>query len=86
MRPIERIKAPIFLASDTDDRTWHSSEFCETIVQRLESHHFPYEYKHVCGEKAGHHIYYPDFIPGINKGVNGGEVRDKVKWSLIVCQ
>jgi dienelactone hydrolase len=82
--PVEKIKAPVFLASDKDDRTWPSSEFCETIVQRLEAHHFPYEYKHVCGERAGHHIYYPDFIPGIDKGVNGGVARDKVKWSLVI--
>jgi dienelactone hydrolase len=83
---VEKIKAPIFLASDTDDRTWPSSEFCETIVQRLKAHHFPYEYKHIRGEKAGHHVYYPDFIPGIDTGVNGGEPRNKVKWSLIVWQ
>jgi dienelactone hydrolase len=84
--PVENIKAPIFLASDTDDRTWPSSEFCETIVQRLKAHHFPYEYKHIRCEKAGHHVYYPDFIPGIDTGVNGGEARYKVKWSLIVWQ
>jgi dienelactone hydrolase len=84
--PVEKIKAPIFLASDTNDRTWPSSEFCETIVQRLEAHHWPYEYKHTRAQKAGHHVYYPDFIPGVDKGVNGGEARDKVKWSLVVWQ
>ena len=84
--PVEKIKAPLFLASDRDDRTWPSSEFCETIVQKLKACDFPYEYKHVRGEKAGHHVYYPDFVPGVDKGVNGGEARDKVKWSLIVWQ
>lgn len=84
--PVEKIKAPIFLVSDKDDRTWPSAEFCEAIVQRLEAYHFSYEYKHVCGEKAGHHIYYPDFIPGMDRGVNGGTPRDKVKWSLLVWQ
>jgi dienelactone hydrolase len=84
--PVEKIKAPIFLASDRDDRTWPSSEFCETIVQRLKAHRFPYEYKHVCGEGAGHHVYYPDFVPGIDTGVNGGDPRAKVKWSLVVWQ
>lgn len=84
--PVEHIKASILLASDRDDRTWPSAEFCESIIQRLKAHNFSYEYKHICGEKAGHHIYYPDFIPGIDKGVNGGEARDKVKWSLIVWQ
>jgi dienelactone hydrolase len=84
--PVERIKAPILLVSDRDDRTWPSSEFCEKIVQRLKDHNFQYEYKHICSEKAGHHVYYPDFIPGIDKGVNGGEPRAKVKWGLIVWQ
>lgn len=84
--PVEKIKAPIFLASDADDRTWPSSEFCESIIQRLKIHHFPYEYKHIRSERAGHHVYYPDLIPGIDKSVNGGEARDKVKWSLIVWQ
>lgn len=72
--PVEKIKAPIFLASDTDDRTWPSSEFCEAIVQRLEAHHFPYEYKHIRGEKAGHLVYYPvvkmnDHYASCNKNV-----------------
>ena len=84
--PVERIKAPVLLVSDREDRTWPSAEFCEMIIQRLKAHNFPYEYKHICGEKAGHHIYYPDFVPGIDSGVNGGEPRAKVKWGLIVWQ
>jgi dienelactone hydrolase len=84
--PVEKIKAPVFLVSDTGDRTWPSSEFCETIMQRLKAHHFPYEYKHIRSEKAGHQVYYPDFIPGTDLGVDGGEPRAKVKWSLLVWQ
>jgi hypothetical protein len=84
--PVEKIKAPVFLVSDTGDRTWPSSTFCERIMQRLKAHHFPYEYKHIRGEKAGHHVYYPDFIPGPDLGVDGGEPRAKVKWSLLVWQ
>jgi hypothetical protein len=55
-------------------------------MQRLISHQFQFESKHIRGEKAGHHIYYPDFIPGIDMGVNGGEAKAKVKWSLVVWQ
>jgi dienelactone hydrolase len=84
--PVEKIKAPVLLVSDRDDRTWPSSEFCETIMQRLKDHNFQYEYEHVCSEKAGHHVYYPDFIPGVDRGVNGGIAKAKVKWSLIVWQ
>jgi acetyl esterase/lipase len=82
--PVENIKAPIFLASDRDDRTWPSSEFCETVVKSLEKHRFPYEVLHIRGENAGHHVYLPDLVPGTDPGVNGGVPRDKVKWSLIV--
>ncbi|MBN1271622.1 MAG: acyl-CoA thioesterase/BAAT N-terminal domain-containing protein [Candidatus Aminicenantes bacterium] len=82
--PVENIKAPIFLASDRADQTWPSVEFCETIVQNLKARHFPYEYKHICGENAGHHACWPDYIPGTDRGVNAGNPKDKVKWSLIV--
>lgn len=82
--PVEKIKAPIFLASDRDDRTWPSSEFCEMIVQNLKDCHFQYDYKHICGENAGHHVYWPDFIPGTDRGVNAGNPKDKVKWGLVV--
>lgn len=58
-----------FWLPEKDDRTWPSSEFCETIMQRLKDHHFQYEYKHVRGEKAGYQIYYPDFIPGTDQVV-----------------
>ena len=80
---VEKIRAPLLLVSDRDDRTWPSSEFCETITQTLKEKNFGYEYRHICGEKAGHHVYWPDYIPGNDAGVEGGNPRDKVKWSLI---
>lgn len=82
--PVENIKAPVFFASDRDDQTWPSAEFCETIVQNLKTRHFPFEYKHICRENAGHHVCWPDFIPGIDRGVNAGNPKDKVKWSFLV--
>jgi len=80
---VEKIKAPLFLVSDRDDRTWPSSEFCETIIQRLKKNNFGYEYKHIRCENAGHQVYWPDYIPGNDPGVGGGNPRDKVKWSLL---
>ena len=79
----ERIKAPLFLVSDRHDRTWPSSEFCETIIRRLKEKTFRYEVIHICGENAGHQVYWPSYIPGNEPGIVGGNPRDKVKWSLI---
>jgi dienelactone hydrolase len=81
--PVEKIRAPLFLVSDSDDRTWPSSEFCETIIRRLKEKNFRYEVKHVRGENAGHQVYWPSYIPGNEPGIEGGNPRDKVKWSLI---
>jgi len=81
--PVEKIKAPLFLVSDRDDRTWPSAEFCEAIIRRLKEKNFAYEVKHICGENAGHQVYWPDYIPGHDPGVGGGNPRDRVKWSLI---
>jgi len=84
--PVEKIRAPLFLVSDRDDRTWPSSEFCETIIRRLKDNNFAYEVKYVRGENAGHQVYWPNYIPGPDWGVEGGNPRDKVKWSLIAWQ
>lgn len=81
--PVEKIRAPLFLVSDRDDRTWPSSEFCETIIRRLKGNNFGHEVKHIRGENAGHQVYWPSYIPGNEPGIEGGNPRDKVKWSLI---
>jgi pimeloyl-ACP methyl ester carboxylesterase len=81
--PVEKIRAPLFLVSDRDDRTWPSSEFCEMIIQRLKEKNFGYEVKHIRGENAGHQVYWPSYIPGNEPGIEGGNPREKAKWSLI---
>ncbi len=81
--PVEKIRAPLFLVSDRDDRTWPSSEFCETIIQGLKENNFGYEVKHIRGENAGHQVYWPSYIPGTEPGIEGGNPKDKVKWSLM---
>ena len=81
--PVEKIRAPLFLVSDRDDQTWPSSEFCEAIIRRLKEKDFGYEGKHIHGENAGHQIYWPSYIPGNEPGVDGGNLKDRVKWSLI---
>jgi len=80
---VEKIRAPLFLVSDRDDRTWPSAEFCAAIIQRLKEKGFGYEVKHIRGENAGHQVYWPSYIPGDDAGVEGGTPRDKAKWSLI---
>jgi dienelactone hydrolase len=80
--PVEKIKAPILLVSGTDDQTWPSAEFSDTIMQWLREHQHPYEHKHIRCEGAGHMVFLPYFITGENRMMNGGNARDDARGSL----
>jgi len=81
--PVEKIKAPILLVSGTDDQTWPSAEFSDTIMERLEKYHHGYEHKHIRYEGAGHMVFLPYLITGQNRFMNGGNARDDAHGSLI---
>jgi dienelactone hydrolase len=80
--PVEKIKAPILLVSGTDDQTWPSAEFSDTIMQWLEKNKHPYEHKHVRWEGAGHMVFLPQLITGQNRMMNGGNARDDARGGL----
>ncbi len=84
--PVEKIKAPILLVSGTDDQTWPSSLFSDAIMQRLEEHCYPYEYKHIRYEGAGHMIFLPYFITANNRYMNGGNPKDDALGSVASWQ
>lgn len=84
--PVEKIEAPILLVSGTDDQTWPSTHFSDLIMQRLTKNRYPYEFKHVQYEGAGHMIFLPYFITGQNKYMNGGNPRDDALGSVISWQ
>ena len=52
--PVERINGPILLVSGKEDGLWPSSMMCERIVERLSQHNFPFPFKHLSYEDAGH--------------------------------
>jgi dienelactone hydrolase len=81
--PVEKIKAPILLVSGTDDQTWPSSLFSDSIIQRLGKNRHPYEFKHIRYEGAGHMIFLPYFITGQNRYMNGGNPKDDALGSVV---
>jgi dienelactone hydrolase len=63
--PVERIGGPVLLISGGDDQLWPSSRYCEQIVERLEAHHHPHPYRHLCYEHAGHFLCFPYGLPSL---------------------
>ncbi|MDR2940161.1 MAG: hypothetical protein LBV08_07570 [Clostridiales bacterium] len=52
--PVEKSTARILLLTSTEDNVWPSKHSGEKIVERLQSHHYPYTYRHVDFETASH--------------------------------
>ena len=61
---VERIRAPIFLASAGDDFAWPSQKMARQIKDRLVAHHFPYLVELHEYPLAGHGIGPPGFRAG----------------------
>lgn len=66
--PVERIDAPVLLISGKADTMWPSSKMSELIVQRLARAKFPYEYRHIAYDNAGHCGINGCFGGGTEKG------------------
>jgi len=81
--PVEKIRAPILLVSGTDDQTWPSSFFSDSIMARLEQLGHPYEFKHVRYDGAGHMVFLPYLITGQNRYMNGGNPKDDALGSVV---
>ncbi len=56
---VERIKGPVLLISGRDDHVWNSSGMSEKVMARLQRNRFPYVYKHLSYDDAGHAIGRP---------------------------
>ena len=52
--PVEKIRAPILLLSGKADSMWPSTAMADLIMRRLREGNFPYDYRHVAYENAGH--------------------------------
>ena len=58
--PVENIKGPILLISGDDDQLTPASHMSEMIMDRLRKYEYPFVYKHLRYEGAGHAINLPD--------------------------
>jgi dienelactone hydrolase len=56
---VERIKGAVLLVSGRDDHVWNSSGMSEKVMARLQRNRFPYVYKHLSYDNAGHAIGRP---------------------------
>lgn len=57
--PVEHIKGAVLLISGRQDQVWNSSEMSEQVMARLRRNQFPYAYKHLSYDGAGHAIGRP---------------------------
>ena len=91
--PAEKIAGPVLLVSGEKDTMWPSAAMGDLIVERLKTHAFPYEFRHLKYEDAGHGVPVPpslgalfggddSFVGGSNEG-NAAARRDM--WEQALC-
>lgn len=51
---IENINGPILIVTGSDDIVWPSTSMANKMTERLNKHNFPFWYKHINYENAGH--------------------------------
>ena len=56
---VEMAKCPILLISGKDDHLWPSERMASLVVERLKTHEYRFEVKHIAYENAGHRIKVP---------------------------
>jgi dienelactone hydrolase len=54
--PVERLNGPVLLISGKDDQLWPSYKMGKMIMERFRVHKFPFTYKHLAYDNAGHQI------------------------------
>jgi pimeloyl-ACP methyl ester carboxylesterase len=69
--PVEKIKGPVLLISESDDQVWPSSWLSERVIQRIKQCGYPYLDRHLCYEGAGHAIHLL-YMPTIGRTVDLG--------------
>lgn len=65
---VENINGPILLLSGKGDTMWPSSQMGEMIIKRLDENKFPYWYKHIAYENAGHSLNEQHMMGGNEEG------------------
>jgi nucleolar protein 56 len=66
--PVERIDAPLLLASVADDRRWPSTTLSRRVVDRLDAREYGHAYRHERYDGAGHYVRLPSLpTPGTTR-------------------
>lgn len=52
--PVEKMGAPVLLVSGKSDALWPSSAMGDEIIRRFATENYPYEYRHLSYDAAGH--------------------------------
>jgi dienelactone hydrolase len=60
---VERTQGPVLLISGGADRVWDSKSMADSIVARLNRHHFTYHVEHLNYDHAGHSAGRPEIVP-----------------------
>ena len=84
---IDQIKCPILFISGKKDKTWSSSQMCETMMDYLEHHNCPYDSKHIHFSDMGHTFFLPNLPPIIDDpsiSLEDAARSNKVAWDNLV--
>ena len=73
--PVEKFRGPVFIYSGSDDQTGPGDESAKMIMDRLKTHHHPYETRHIQLDGTGHFSFLPNMITGFQTFMNGGSAR-----------
>ena len=57
---VEKMRCALLLISGKDDRVWPSEPMAETVVARLRDHRYPFAYRHLSYDHAGHSFGIPN--------------------------
>ncbi|MGB7758602.1 MAG: acyl-CoA thioesterase/bile acid-CoA:amino acid N-acyltransferase family protein [Bryobacteraceae bacterium] len=76
---VENTQGPVLLISGEADGVWPSSSMADSVVDRLQRHHFAYSVEHLKYPHAGHGAGRPEIVPawvGTSKQPVSGQERN----------
>jgi len=65
---VENINGPILLLTGKEDKMWPSSQMADMIIKRLDEKEFPFWYKHIAYQNAGHNFSEHSTLGGTTDG------------------
>ena len=74
---VENINGPVLILTGKKDSMWPSSRMGNMIIQRLKEHNFPFWYKHIAYENAGHTLNDSYMMGGTKEGNKKASIDSK---------